>query len=156
MSNPLHNLAFPKYKFRFKQKDNKIQIFDEIRKKWFVCTPEEWVRQNLIKYLIEEYNYPKSLIAVEKGLKIAGRDFRFDVLVYSKEYNPLLIVECKAPEIRLGQKVFNQIWEYNYQINAPFFLITNGLGFVMGQVMKDSSVKYFEKPPSFEALLSLI
>lgn len=152
MSNPFCRLAFPEYDFRFKKVENKILIFDEFRKKWVVCTPEEWVRQNLLRFLVKEYGYPISMISVEKGLKIAGRDYRFDALVYSREYKPLLIIECKAPEVRLGQEVFDQIWNYNYQIEAPYFLITNGLGFIMGKVSQENGVEYFEKPASFDEL----
>ena len=152
MSSPFTHLVFPEYEFRFQKKDNKVFIFDDLRKKWIVCTPEEWVRQNLIKFLVETNNYPKALIAIEKGLKLAGRDYRFDALVYSRDYKPLLIIECKAPEVRLGQEVFDQIWNYNYEIDAPFFLVTNGLGFIMGEVSSDKGVKYFDKPASFDEL----
>lgn len=155
MSSPFPQLAFPNYDFRFKKNGDKISVFDELRKKWLVCTPEEWVRQNLVKYLINELNYPASLIALEKGLSIAGREYRFDALVYNREFKPLLIIECKAPEIKLQQKVFDQIWEYNHKINAPYFLVTNGLGFIMGKVSQQKGVEYFSKPVDFDELLSL-
>jgi hypothetical protein len=153
MSKPFHKLGFPEYEFRIRKNENKISIFDEIRKKWIICTPEEWVRQNLIKFLIKEYNYPTTLIAVEKGLKLAGRDYRFDVLVYSRDYKPLVIIECKAPEVPLSQSVFDQIWNYNYEIGAPYFLVTNGLGFIMGKVTKDNEIEYLDKPADYDELL---
>ncbi len=156
MSTPFTKLAFPEYDFRIQKRDNKISIFDDLRKKWLVCTSEEWVRQNLMKFLVETYKYPKGLISIEKGLKVAGRDYRFDALVYSRDFKPLLIIECKAPEIRLGQDVFDQIWNYNYKINAPFFLVTNGLGFIMGKVSKENGVEYFEKPARFTELEEMI
>lgn len=153
MSNPLTNLCFPNFDFRLKKEGSKIQIFDELRKKWLVCTPEEWVRQNLIKFLIEVYSYPQNLISIEKGLKVAERSYRFDALVFDREYKPLLIIECKAPEVKLTQDVFDQIWNYNYEIGAPFFLITNGIGFIMGKFSKENGAEFFEEPASFEDLL---
>jgi hypothetical protein len=153
MNNPFTQLAFPDYEFRLKKSGDKPYIFDELRKKWFVCTPEEWVRQNLIKYLIIDCNYPTGLIAIEKGLKIAGRDFRFDILVYDREFRPLVVVECKAPEIGLDQKVFDQVLHYNYQISAKYFILTNGLNFIMGKVSDDRGVVFLEKPPLFDELV---
>ncbi len=153
MSNPFTRLAFPEYEFRLKKSDEKAFIFDDIRKKWVVCTPEEWVRQNLIKFLIIDLNFPINYIAVEKGLKIAGREFRFDALVYDREFKPLVVVECKAPEIALDQDVFDQVLHYNYEINAPFFLITNGFGFIMGKISSEKGVEFLEKPPMFDDLI---
>ncbi len=152
MSNPFHRLAFPEYEFRLQKSNEKAMIFDEFRKKWIVCTPEEWVRQNLLKFLVNNCNFPPAMIAIEKGLKIAGRDYRFDALVYSRDYKPLLIIECKAPEVKLDQSVFDQIWNYNYEIEAPYFLVTNGLGFIMGKVSPKNGVEYFDKPARYEEL----
>ena len=153
MNNPLQHLCFPDYDFRLKKVDSKISIFDELRKKWLVCTPEEWVRQNLIKFLINKYNYPPNLIAIEKGLSLAGRDYRFDALVFDGEFKPLLIIECKAPSIKLSQDTFDQIWTYNYEIKAPYFLITNGVTFIMGKYSKENDIEFFDSPKSFEELV---
>ncbi|MDD2636612.1 MAG: type I restriction enzyme HsdR N-terminal domain-containing protein [Bacteroidales bacterium] len=153
MSNPFIRLAFPEYKFRLKKTNERVFIFDDIRKKWIVCTPEEWVRQNLIMFLIKDLKFPINYIAVEKGLKIAGREFRFDALVYDRGFKPLVVVECKAPEIGLDQSVFDQVLHYNYEINAPFFLITNGFGFIMGKTSAEKGVTFLEKPPMFDELV---
>ncbi|HOK38309.1 MAG: type I restriction enzyme HsdR N-terminal domain-containing protein [Bacteroidales bacterium] len=154
--NYLPDLCFPKFEFRFRIQENKTYIFDEIRKSWIVLSPEEWVRQNLLKFLIENYAYPSSLIAVEKSLKIADKTLRFDALVFDRKANPLMLIECKATEVKLTQKVFDQIWIYNYEVNAPFFLVTNGVAFVMGSCFKDKKPEFFSEIKDYNSLLSLI
>lgn len=153
MNNPFYKLCFPSYDFRFKKDTEKKFIFDELRSKWIICTPEEWVRQNLIKFLICELEFPKNLIAVEKSLQIAGRSYRFDALVFNNSFKPLLIVECKAPKIKLDQKVFDQVWNYNYEIVAPYFIVTNGLSFIMGECSQQSGVVFFKETVSYKQLI---
>ena len=152
MNSPFVNLCYSTYNFRLKKENGKDYIFDEIRKKWLVCTPEEWVRQNLIKFLIEKHSFPVNLVALEKSLVVAGRNYRFDALVFDREFNPLMIIECKAPSVKLEQKVFDQIWNYNYEINAPFFLITNGLNFVMGECNAKNGISFFAEVMNFDEL----
>jgi len=156
MSKIFQDLCFPEYEFRLKKENDKAFIFDELRTKWIVCTPEEWVRQNLIMFLINELKYPRNLIAVEKGLSFAGRNYRFDALLYDKNFLPLMIMECKAPNIKIDQKVFDQIWNYNYEISSPFFLVTNGAGFFMGKCSIETGIIFFERTPSFEELINMI
>ncbi len=146
-------MSYKTYDFRLKEENNKLNIFDELRRKWIVCTPEEWVRQNLIRFLIEEYNYPKNLISVEKSLSLAGRNYRFDALVYDKNFLPLMIIECKAPNVKLEQSVFDQIWLYNYEIKAPYYLITNGISFVMGECRSGQSPSFFKEVFNYDKLL---
>ncbi|WP_281765691.1 type I restriction enzyme HsdR N-terminal domain-containing protein [Neptunitalea lumnitzerae] len=119
-------LNFPKYSFRFKNRENKIYIFDEIRKKFVVLQPEEWVRQHVVKYLMEEKLYPKSLINVEKKLTINNLVKRYDVVVYNSDGSILLMVECKAPEVTISQHTFDQIARYNLALNAEHLMVTNG------------------------------
>lgn len=151
MNKDFPALCFPRFDFRFKEEKDSINIFDEIRKKWVVCTPEEWVRQNLIKFLIENLSFPKSLIAVEKSILIAGKNLRFDLLVYDKEFKPLVLIECKAPTVNLNQSVFNQIWSYNYKVDAPYFIVSNGVAFVMG-TYKNGDVVFFQETKCFDEL----
>lgn len=153
MNSLFNNLGFKTYEFKIKTENEKKLIFDEFRKKWIVCTPEEWVRQNLIKLLIIEYNFPINLVSVERSLAVAGRQYRFDALIYNREFKPLMIVECKAPSVILKQEVFDQIWNYNYKIEAPYFFITNGITIVMGKCDKAEGVKFFDKIKSFDELL---
>jgi type I site-specific restriction endonuclease len=103
------------------------QIFDPVRKKMVKLDPEEWVRQNLIQFLNQEKNYPISLMAVEKGLTVNNLSKRFDILCYNNNSNPLLLVECKAPNVKISQSAFDQISIYNLQFKVPFLLVSNGL-----------------------------
>ena len=120
-------LNFPKFSFRFKNSENKISIFDEIRKKFVILQPEEWVRQHCVKYLITEKKYPKSLINVEKELIINELKKRYDIIVFNPDGTIHLIVECKAPNISINQDVFDQIARYNLSLKATFLMVTNGL-----------------------------
>lgn len=120
-------LNLPEYKFRLKEEDNTVFILDKLRKKYLVLTPEEWVRQNIIQYLIHEKGFPAGLISSEAGLKVNMLKRRYDVLVYSKDRSPLMLVECKAPDVAITQKVIDQIVAYNSKILAPYMLISNGM-----------------------------
>ena len=120
-------LNFPTYQFRIKSSENTNYIFDIIRKKYVVLTPEEWVRQHTVHFLINEKNFPKSLIAVEKQLKVNKLVKRFDVLVFNKEGLPEIIVECKSPNIKISQDTFDQIARYNLKLNANKLVVTNGI-----------------------------
>jgi len=119
-------LNFPAYTFRFKNSENKIAIFDEIRKKFILLSPEEWVRQHVVQFLMMEKKYPKSLINVEKVLKINGLTKRYDVVVFNKDGSIFILVECKAPEIKISQHTFDQIARYNLTLKADFLMVTNG------------------------------
>jgi len=120
-------LNLPTYKFRIKSNENKFAIFDIIRKKYVVLTPEEWVRQHLIHYLIEEKNYPISLIAVEKKVTVNKLTKRTDILIFNSFGLPEMIVECKAPSIKINQDTFDQIARYNLKLDANFLIVSNGL-----------------------------
>lgn len=123
----MQKLNFPEYSFRFKNSENKVLIFDEIRKKFVVLTPEEWVRQHVVKFLLEEKKYPKSYINVEKNIKINGLTKRYDIVVFNPDGSIFLLVECKAPEVSITQNVFDQIARYNLKLNAQYLMVTNGL-----------------------------
>jgi len=120
-------LNFPKFQFRFKNSENKISIFDEIRKKFVVLQPEEWVRQHTVHYLMTVKNYPRTLINVEKELTVNGLKKRFDVVVFNTNGSIHLIVECKAPQISIDQTTFDQVARYNLSLNASYLMVTNGL-----------------------------
>lgn len=123
----MQNLNFPNYSFRFKSTENIHYIFDIIRKKYIVLTPEEWVRQHIVHYLIENKKFRQSYINVEKAFKINGITKRYDVVVYNPDGTIHLLVECKRPNVPITQSVFDQIARYNLQLNAKFLLVTNGL-----------------------------
>ncbi|MCG2431296.1 type I restriction enzyme HsdR N-terminal domain-containing protein [Aequorivita xiaoshiensis] len=123
----MQKLNFPQYSFRFKSSENKTLVFDEIRKKFVVLTPEEWVRLHVVQFLLHQKNYPKSLINVEKQLKLNKTTKRYDIVVFNNDGSIFLIVECKAPSIPITQITFDQIARYNLALNASFLMVTNGL-----------------------------
>lgn len=120
-------LNFPTFSFRLKNSENKTHIFDVIRKKFVVLQPEEWVRQHVVKYLIENKQYPKSHINVEKQLKVNSLKKRYDIVVFNADGSIEILVECKAPEIVIDQTTFDQIARYNMKLNANYLIVTNGL-----------------------------
>ncbi len=123
----MQNLNFPAYSFRFKNSENKVSIFDDIRKKFIILTSEEWVRQHTVQYLLQEKNYPKSYLNVEKLIKINDINKRYDIVVFQPNGNIFLLIECKAPEVNITQNTFDQIARYNLKLNAKYLMVTNGL-----------------------------
>lgn len=123
----MQKLNLPSHQFKIKNSENKQLIFDIIRKKYVVLTPEEWVRQNFVQYLIKEKKYPISLISVEKQLVINNLKKRFDILIFNTSGVPDIIVECKAPSIKITQDTFDQTARYNMKLKATFLIVTNGL-----------------------------
>tara|TARA_B110000977_G_scaffold71819_1_gene97346 strand:- start:1419 stop:1865 length:447 start_codon:yes stop_codon:yes gene_type:complete len=122
----MEQLNFPNYAFTFKNRENKTYIVDLIRKKNLLLTPEEWVRQHCLHFLISELGYPKSLINVEKQIKINGQLKRYDIVVYSSQGDVHILVECKAPSIAISQNTFDQIAQYNMTLNSSFLMLSNG------------------------------
>lgn len=120
-------LNFPVYDFRFKSNENNVHIFDVIRKKFVVLQPEEWVRQHTVHYFTETKQYPKSHINVEKQLHINGLKKRYDIVVFNPDASIEILVECKAPEIKITQQVFDQIARYNMKLKAKYLMVTNGV-----------------------------
>ena len=118
-------IAFPDHQFKIKTEKEREYIFDEIRKQWFILTPEEWVRQNFLQYLVKVKHYPSSLIAVEKEIALVDLKKRCDIVVY-KESKPWMIVECKEMEVKLTEAVLKQILNYNITLNVNFLVVTNG------------------------------
>ncbi|MDG3582249.1 type I restriction enzyme HsdR N-terminal domain-containing protein [Galbibacter pacificus] len=123
----MQQLNFPAYTFRFKNSENKVHIFDSIRKKFVQLQPEEWVRQHVVAFLLNEKKYPVSLINIEKELKINSLKKRYDVLIFQPNGNIHLIVECKAPNVKITQHTFDQIARYNLSLKATYLMVTNGL-----------------------------
>ncbi len=123
----MQKLNFPDYDFKLKQQAGRWFIFDPVRKKYYVLTPEEWVRQHVLQYLIIDKKYPLQWIAVEKELHINRTKRRFDIVVFNHEMKPEILVECKAPQVAVTQKTFDQANQYNWLIKAPYLFLTNGL-----------------------------
>jgi hypothetical protein len=120
------SIPFKKYNFKISYQADKPFIFDIIRKKNILLTPEEWVRQNFIHYLIEDLNYPKGKIAVEKEFTVNNLKKRFDLLVYDQQMQPFLLIECKSPEIKLSENTITQVTNYNSLFKSKYILISNG------------------------------
>lgn len=123
----MQKLNLPEYNFRIKTEDEKTFIFDSIRKKFVVLTPEEWVRQNFIQYLKAEKKYPETLMAVEKQIMINQNQRRFDLLIYLRNGQPYLIAEFKAPGVKITQETFDQVVRYNMALRVERVVVSNGL-----------------------------
>ena len=120
-------LNLPTYEFRTKSLQGKISIFDIWRKKWVFVSPEEWVRQNFMRYLVESCNYPSSALGVEVGVEVSGRRLRADALVYNKQGEHVVLLEFKAPSVKINEAVFAQAADYNTKVGARYVIISNGL-----------------------------
>jgi hypothetical protein len=123
----VHKLNLPKIDLSLKKEEGKVLIFDIIRKKYIVLTPEEWVRQHFVHFLITELKYPKSLFRIEGALAYNRMQKRSDILVRDREGKPWMLIECKSPDIKLTQKAFNQVSVYNMTIGAKYLAVTNGM-----------------------------
>lgn len=123
----LPELNLPEMSLRLRTNNGRQEVFDPIRKKFIALTPEEWVRQHIILFLIQYKSMPTGLMGVEKGLKVHGLFRRTDVVVSGRDGKPRLIVECKAPSVKISQAVFEQIARYNLSLHASYLLVTNGL-----------------------------
>ena len=146
----MQKLNFPSCAFKLKSSENKTLIFDIVRKKYVIVTPEEWVRQHVVHFLLKEKNYPISLIAVEKQLKINKMVKRTDIFVYNKQGTPEILIECKAPSVKITQTTFDQIARYNLSANSNFLMVTNGLAHYFCQIDTDKETYIFlEDIPSY-------
>jgi hypothetical protein len=149
-------LNLPTYLFNTKSESGRTYILDTIRKKYVLLTPEEWVRQHIIKYLSEEKKVPLSLMAVETGFTYNKLQRRTDVLVYDRSGNAIAIVECKAPAVKLTTLVFDQILRYNLNFKVPYLIITNGMQHYCCKLdFETSGYVFLKEIPSYELLLGI-
>lgn len=123
----MNQLQLPEYLHKVKKVEGKNVILDLIRKKYVVLTPEEWVRQHVVNYLISELKYPKSLFRIESGLRFNQMQKRSDILIHDRRGYPWFMIECKSPDVKLTQKAFNQVSVYNMTIGAKYLGVSNGL-----------------------------
>lgn len=146
-------LNYPKTELNLTKKEGKIYIWDAFRKTRLLLTPEEWVRQHVLHYLVEYKAVPKGLIAVEYTIKINDLARRCDAVVFDRNGKPLLIIECKAPEINLTENVFHQIAQYNFKLRVRWLVMTNGLQTIVAYVNQETGqITYTKEIPSYEAL----
>ena len=141
-------IEYPSFPFRIREEEGKELIFDELRKVWVRLTPEEWVRQNFLQYLVQAMQYPASLIAIERELKLGELKKRFDVLVYNRQHQPWMMVECKAMEVNLDETVLQQVLRYNIAVPVPFLVITNGK-YCAGFEKRNQQLQLIEALPVF-------
>lgn len=139
-------IEYPAYEPKIKEAAGKELIFDETRKKWVSLTPEEWVRQNFLQYLIQVKKYPASLIAVEKEIAVADTKKRFDIVVYDKNHQPFMIIECKEMNVALDEKTLEQALRYNINLQVKYIIITNG-SYCFGFSTEGGRITELEKIP---------
>jgi hypothetical protein len=140
------SIQYPVANFKTREKAGKKFIFDTLRKKWLLLTPEEWVRQNFIQYLLQVKNYPAALIAVEKEIKLGELRKRFDILVYDTAHKPWMMIECKGMEIPLVESTLEQVLRYNISIPVSYLLITNG-SYCYGWSRLENSLELIDEIP---------
>ena len=144
-------LNLPPYQIRVKETGGRKQIFDILRRKYVALTPEEWVRQHFIHYLIEHKNYPASLLANEVPLQIGEKRMRADSVLYDNQLHPRIIIEYKAPNITLTQKVFDQITIYNLLLHVDYLIVSNGMTtYICKMDYEKQTYKFLETIPNYE------
>lgn len=149
----MKKLDFPEYDFRIRRAEKGYEIFDVIRKKFVALTPEEWVRQHAVHFLIQEKKVPTGRMNVECSLSMLSMSRRADVVVFDDFGKPVLVVECKAPEVKITQAWFDQIARYNTTFRAPYLFVTNGLSHFFCMIDFDSqSYRFMENIPDYAAM----
>jgi len=150
----LENLNFPVYDFRYTERENKKYIFDIIRKKYVLLTPEEWVRQNFIRYLLEEKGYIQSLVRVEMFFKLNRLSKRADIALFDRNGKPKVLVECKSPKVAISQVVFEQVARYNLSFKVDFLVVTNGMQhFCCKMDYEKKSYTFLKEIPGFDEVI---
>lgn len=153
----LVKLNFPDTELKIRQLENSANIFDPLRKRYVRLTPEEWVRQNLINYFLHHLAVPAHMMASERGLIINKLQKRFDLVIFHPDGNPLLIAECKAPTIKLGEETFFQAAGYNFALKVKFLLITNGLEHHCVLVEgKSGQIRFLDAIPDYDFMKSSV
>lgn len=151
----LPDLALPPARFFEDKSDGKHKVFDIVRKKYFVLTPEEWVRQHMIHFLVNHRSVPVSLMVVEKTFKLDRLQKRFDIAVYNRQAEPVLLVECKASQVQLSQQVIDQALRYNMKLHVKYLLVTNGMKHAGYYVdYQKSKLEVLNELPVYEQLIS--
>ena len=145
-------LNFPSYPFKIKEEAGKTFIFDDLRKRFLILTPEEWVRQHLVRFLIDEKKYPKTLIKMEGGLKLNALQKRSDILLFNHAGEKIMLVECKAPNVKITQETFDQVARYNFVHRVQWLLVSNGMQHYCCEInFSDQSCCFWPDIPEFGA-----
>ena len=141
-------INFPQHNFRIKKENNSHLIFDEVRRLWVTLTPEEWVRQNFMQYLLQVKKYPGPLTAIEKEIRLGELKKRFDILVYDAQHQPWLMVECKGMDVSLNDAVLQQVLRYNVAVPVSYLVITNGSS-CFAYIKKNSQLQLLDALPAY-------
>lgn len=151
----MESLNLPAYDVRTADRDGTEMIYDPLREQYVTLTPEEWVRQHFVQYLIRERGVPRGLVAVEAGFTFQGQPQRADAIVHDRQGDPLLLVECKAPRVEVSQDAFDQCARYNLVLGAPYLVVTNGLSHYACAIDFDRRrYRFLDNLPPYDELLA--
>jgi hypothetical protein len=149
----MYSLNLPTYEAKIRKNSNGLEIFDPLRRKYIALTPEEWVRQHFINYLINYKNYPASLMANEAGIKLNSLTRRCDTVVYNNQLEPLMIIEYKESKVQITQNVFDQLVRYNTVLKVPYIVVSNGISHYCCRMnYEDQSFEYLTDIPEYQSL----
>jgi hypothetical protein len=137
-------------KLQLRDSEGKTQVFDPVRKRWLILTPEEHVRQYIIQVLTQKLNYPAALLSVEKQIEVNGMVKRFDVVVYNREHKPWMLVECKAPEVMIAEATLHQLLNYQRNIQCRYWLLTNGHQTFCADSLNVEEIKWLSELPAYD------
>jgi hypothetical protein len=129
--------------------DGKVQVYDPVRKRWVVLTPEEHVRQLLLGYLVNDLKFPKAMMSVEKMIVVDGMQKRFDLVVYDREHKPWLLAECKAPDVPLTQQALHQLLGYQKHIGSQYWLLCNGQSTYCADAKDSENIRWLLSLPAY-------
>lgn len=147
-------LNLPKASLQLTKSDGKVFVWDVFRKKKLQLTPEEWVRQHFLHFLVNEKQVPVGLIASEYNIEVNKLKRRCDSVIFNRNSKPIAIIECKAPEIKLSEQTFYQIAQYNFKLQVDWLILTNGLETIVAKINSETKkLDYFEEVPCFEEML---
>ncbi len=144
------SIDFSNIQLKLQQVEGKTNVFDPVRKKWIVLTPEEHVRQYIMQHLIDTMQYPASLIAVEKTIHVGDMNKRFDIVVYSREHKPWMLVECKEPQLAISEKTLYQLLNYQRTMQCNYWLLTNGHQTFCADACDVTNIKWMNSLPAYD------
>lgn len=148
------NLNLPSFDTKVRKIDNKLSIFDSLRRKFVALTPEEWVRQHFVNFLITEKEYPQGLIANEVQIKLNNQKKRCDSVIYNSTLKPLVIVEYKSPDVNITQDVFDQIARYNIVLKVDYLIVSNGINHYCCKIdYQNQTFQYLQEIPNYSELV---
>jgi len=145
-------LKYPTFNVKIKHEGKKALVFDEVRKKWIVLTPEEWVRQHFINYIITAKEFPTSLLSIEKEIELNGTKRRYDAVVFNTAMQPVLLVECKSPDVAITEQTAEQALRYNLVMGVRYLVLTNGLQEIVIDTL-ENKLKYLPEIPMYKELV---